>query len=353
MVKDFIANKILLNDKLINFIKKILLYDKKQVLSKIIEDDIIYRAALNNNYFVSKAIEDDKFKSLNDFLNYWKLFRNIVAEDRDKYFNLKIVINRLAKKSKIKDILLDLMCERNKVFLYKGVLKYPDRASLWILINEILINEDYFFKTNTDTPKILDCGTHFGLALYYFKSIYPNARIIGFEPILKLREMAIDNIKENGYFDVEVLPYALSDENKVASFIVSKTDSMAGSLTERRRIAGDEVFEIKVQCRKISGFLKEPIHFLKLDIEGSEDLVLEESKEFLSNVQHIFCEYHHGNGLEADRLGNILTLLDESGFDVQIGKSFYFQHHTNRRPMVFVDKPYSVSIWAKNRNWKY
>ena len=128
---------------------------------------------------------------------------------------------------------------------------------------------------------------------------------------------------------------------------------MAGSLTERRRIVGDNVSEIEVRCRKLSEFLQEPIHFLKLDIEGSEDVVLAEAGELLKNVQHVFCEYHHGAGLNTDRLGRILLLLDENGFDVQVGKSFSSQRGTERRPMSFVGRPYSGGIWAKNKSWKY
>ena len=47
----------------------------------------------------------------------------------------------------------------------------------------------------------------------------------------------------------------------------SESDSMAGSLTERRRESGDYCAEIPVECRRLSPYLEEPVHFLKLDIE--------------------------------------------------------------------------------------
>ena len=82
-------------------------------------------------------------------------------------------------------------------------------------------------------------------------------------------------------------------------------------------------------------------------------MVLAEAEARLGNVQHIFCEYHHGNGLPTDRLVKILSLLDRVGFDAQVGKALDFQRRSLQRPMSFVGEAYSAVIWAENRNWKY
>ena len=108
------------------------------------------------------------------------------------------------------------------------------------------------------------------MAIYYFKSLYPKAKITGFEPVPHIRELALENIQQNNYADVEILPYALSDTEEKKTFFISKTYSMAGSLTTRRRHFHDEVTEIPVECRRLSPYLQEPIHFLKLDVEGAE-----------------------------------------------------------------------------------
>ena len=283
----------------------------------------------------------------------WNTLSPVFQKDREDIAKeyLATMIG-LRDENDVVERLLDAMCERDRVFLANGVMRFSDRYSLRILINEILVNEDYYFETDTDSPRILDCGTHFGLAIYYFKSFYPQARITGFEPIPELRELALENVRTNGYGDVEILPFALSERNEKVVFVVSNTSSMAGSLTDKRRIAGDDVREIEVECRKLSDYLREPVHFLKLDIEGSEDVVLSEAEPFLGNVQHIFCEYHHGNGLGTDRLMKILHVLDRAGFDVQVGKAFDFERRSVKRPMTFVGEPYSAAIWAKNRVWK-
>jgi hypothetical protein len=124
---------------------------------------------------------------------------------------------------------------------------------------------------------------------------------------------------------------------------------MAGSLTRRRIEAGDEVKSISVPCVPLSRFLDEPVDFLKLDIEGSEDEVLSEACDKLRNVRAMCVEYHHAFGLATDRLSGILRLLDAQGFDTHVGKSFSYQQMTHQRPLTHATLPYTANIWAVRR----
>ena len=73
---------------------------------------------------------------------------------------------------------------------------------------------------------------------------------------------------------------------------------------------------------------------------------------FLPNVQHLFCEYHHDAGHGENRLAGILILLENAGFQIHLAKSFAYQSLTGHHPMKYVESPYSLEIWAKNRNWR-
>ena len=251
----------------------------------------------------------------------------------------------------VPNAVLDLVCDGDEVLLRNGSMRFLDRESLWVTLHEILVNEEYYFETDNRAPRILDCGAHFGLATYYWKSLYPEARITSFEPVDFLCKLAQENVKKNNFSATEVLPFALSDTQGKETFYISREDSMAGSLTSRRKDAGDGVSELSVECRLLSEYLDEPVHFLKLDIEGSEDRVLREAESKLENVQHIFCEYHHGHGLATNRLAEILTLLDQKGFDVHVAKSSEYQKLTSERAMTYADRAYSAVLFAKNRNW--
>lgn len=301
----------------------------------------------NVDYFsIYKKHKNLSTKANNSKTDLPKLEKDVLIN----FFNDEVTDN--IKDNYSQSLILDRLCKKNKIQLLHGIMEYNDSNALITLIHEILINEDYYFETNTDTPYILDCGTNFGLAIYYFKNLYPKANIMGFEPVPELRELALKNIKRNDYQDVKILPFALSDTDKISTFYLSKTSSMAASLTKRRKNSGDKVEKIKVICHKLSRYLQKPIHFLKLDIEGSESEVIASSEHLLSNVQYIFCEYHHGNGLNPNRLVTILNVLERTGFDVHISKSHNSYKLTKNRPMRFVTNAYSAIIWAKNKKWK-
>ena len=133
---------------------------------------------------------------------------------------------------------------------------------------------------------------------------------------------------------------------------MSNNSSQAGSLTDRRTYFKDSIDEFEVPCRKLSEFINSPINYLKLDIEGSEDIVMEEIKGHLFNIQFIFIEYHHGAGLSTDRLTKILNILDNHGFEYHISKSIAYNNATAYRPLEFSSDPYSALIFAKNNRWQ-
>ncbi|OPZ10581.1 MAG: 2-O-methyltransferase NoeI [candidate division BRC1 bacterium ADurb.BinA364] len=232
-----------------------------------------------------------------------------------------------------------------------GRLEYFDDDSLWICLKELLLNEDYYFESAAEAPRVLDCGAYFGLAVHYFKRLHPRCRVTAFEPNPRVLEVLRANVARNGYADVEILPYAIAGRDGKAAFRISERFSMAGSLTERRINAGDEVRTVEVECRRLSRYLAEPVDFLKLDIEGSEDEALAEAAPLLGNVRFLFCEYHHASGMPTDRLSRILRVLDKANFDYHVGKSATYAESTARRPMAAVEKPYSAVIWAANKNW--
>lgn len=292
-----------------------------------------------------------KLKALAEFDDAWARLMPFAAPGTDlaqRAADARATVNDV---SEVPAAILELLCEGDRIHLPGATLEVPDRRSLWVVLHEILLEEEYYFETRAAAPRILDCGSHFGLAIYYFKRLYPESRITAFEPLPRLREMAQRNIDVNNLRGVELLPYALNNLDGQTTFHISESDSMAGSLTERRRETGDHVVPLTVECRKLSAWLDEPVHFLKLDIEGSEDVVLEEVASKLQNVQHIFCEYHHGAGLDSTRLPKILNILNDAGFDTHMGKSHSYQQATHMRPMKHVSRPYSLVIWAKNRNW--
>ena len=145
-------------------------------------------------------------------------------------------------------------------------------------------------------------------------------------------DLARENVASNGWEDVEILPFALAAAAGRATFHRSRSWSMAGSLSCHRAEMGDALDPIEVECVPLSDYLQGSVDFLKLDIEGAEDAVLEEAASMLGNVRNLFCEFHEGPGFARGRLAKILGILDTAGFDVQLGKSHNYQETSRVRP---------------------
>jgi hypothetical protein len=61
-------------------------------------------------------------------------------------------------------------------------VRFLDYEALSYLYNEIFIDNSYYFAAENETPYIIDCGSNIGMSILYFKTLYPNSRILAFEP---------------------------------------------------------------------------------------------------------------------------------------------------------------------------
>lgn len=260
-------------------------------------------------------------------------------------------VDGLDKLSGLRKVFFDTVCADGGLPLRKGHFRLPDDHSFWPQLHEIFLNEDYAFTAASEAPRIIDAGMHMGLATYYFKSRYPEAKIIGFEPSPVLRAIAEENVRRCNFNDVTIEPYALFRRDESLEFHVDAADTMAGSLLPSHHAEDVHGEQVEVQGRRLSPYLSEPVDYLKLDIEGAEGGVLEECRGILGNVNHIFIEYHEGHSRDENSLPAILGILEDAGFDYEVSKSHGYQLLTGQSPMLHVGKPYSAIIWAKNRAW--
>ncbi|MFN4006062.1 MAG: FkbM family methyltransferase [Chitinophagaceae bacterium] len=174
---------------------------------------------------------------------------------------------------------------------------------------ELFQDEIYHFTTAESQPFIIDCGAHIGMSVVYFKLRYPNAKVIAFEPDKANRLLLEKNIALNKLSDVKVIPAAVWKENTTLRF-----SAVAG---QGSKIDLHATNTIEVKAERLHNYLQQPIDFLKIDIEGAEDVVLADCQDQLHMVQNIFVEYH-GTVHETSKLIGILALLEKAGFSVYI-----------------------------------
>ena len=189
-----------------------------------------------------------------------------------------------------------------------------DYKTLFYLIKEIFLRQEYFFETEKLSPLIIDCGSNMGIAVLYFKVIYPEARIIAFEPSEVPFDLLRRNVQSFKHGDITIHNLAVSDQKGTIPFYYEEHNptSLRGSVCKER--ASSKRGE--VEAVRLSDYINEPVDFLKIDVEGAEhalvkDLVLQ-NKLYL--ISQFVMEYHHHITENDDKLSGMLRILEEHGF---------------------------------------
>jgi FkbM family methyltransferase len=208
---------------------------------------------------------------------------------------------------------------KTSTIVYDHLIELSDPYWFLHTFDEIIHNEIYKFKVADNKPKIIDCGANIGLSIIYFKYLYPEARITGFEPDPDIFEMLKRNLQSCDHADINLYNCAVWSKNTTLSF---QPDGSVGG-----RVVNDSSKKsvIKVEAVRLRDFLDEPLDFLKIDIEGSEYQVLRDCGDRLNNIQNLFVEYH-GGVHDSHDLHDVLRIISSAGFRYHIKESWPINH---------------------------
>lgn len=196
-----------------------------------------------------------------------------------------------------------------EIEFYGNKFQYVDYASFLSTKKELFEENIYEFKSEKQIPFIIDCGANIGLSILFFKKLYPNSRILAFEPDRKLYDAIIENVNTYNLQNIELINKALWDEITTLKFYSEGADG--GRIENISEFEENKIIEIATD--KLSNYINEEIDFLKIDIEGAETKVLKECKDKLHLVKNIFIEYH--SFIDSKQtLDEILYILTNSGF---------------------------------------
>ena len=193
----------------------------------------------------------------------------------------------------------------------------------WFLhsVQEIFIDEVYKFAAQRADPTIIDCGANIGLSAIYFKSHWPAARVVAFEPDPSVFDLLQKNMKERKLANIDARNVAAWIDGSTLKF--EADGALGGRLSDA---APDGRTRIEVQGVRLRDLLDSPIDFLKIDIEGAEYPVLKDCRDRLHNVANLFVEYHAAAG-EPQRLDEILSWLSDAGFRYYMSEAAQLQPH--------------------------
>jgi FkbM family methyltransferase len=199
---------------------------------------------------------------------------------------------------------------RGSIRLLEYDIEYVDLLSLCPQWNDLFVRNSLKVRLDEPSPRILDCGANIGLASLYFKRQYPRARITAFEADPDIHSVLERNLRVNGCGDVEVVHAAVWTGGGTIGFRCEGGDS--GAVEEH---SGDQAGPgTRVPAVRLRDVLaKGEVSVLKLDIEGSEELVLRDCAGVLGSVKVLLLDIHEFDPLRR-ATPMVFEILAKAGF---------------------------------------
>jgi FkbM family methyltransferase len=154
------------------------------------------------------------------------------------------------------------------------------------------------------------------MSVIYFKSLYPDARIVAFEADPYIFSFLEKNIQSYNFKDVTLNNKAVWNTNdEVLSFLAE--GGAGGRLQEK----SDQFKFVDIKTARLKDYLTQKVDFLKIDIEGAEYKVLADCADSLKLVKNLFIEYH-SMANDPQNLHLILQIVHDAGFRYHIKEAY-------------------------------
>ena len=202
-------------------------------------------------------------------------------------------------------------------------MRYLEAEWMRFLYREVFAEREYWFSTDNPRPVILDCGSNIGMAILFFKALYPHARITAFEPAPWACAAIEETIRANDLRDVSLHNAALAEsDGTLELYHDPKHPGSAVMSVFQDRMPGEAV---RVPAVRLSSYVKGPVDFLKLDVEGSELAVLRDlvASEAIAQIDQMVIEFHHHMSPQIDNMSECLAILERHGFGYQLTAQVY------------------------------
>jgi FkbM family methyltransferase len=257
------------------------------------------------------------FSSLYAFVT--RLFGNVAVLLQRNDINAKEKLRVLFAYYRL--LLLHRSSAKNVSFL-KYTITTPALKNTLNTIQGIFVSGVYTFDTQSDSPRIIDCGGNIGIATLFFKRRYPNARITVFEP----GSTAFQALKKNTTTlrNIYCIQAAVGSHEGTIQFWEAPgwttQSTTVKHVYEKKREKLHRFVKKDVPVVKLSRYVHEPIDLLKLDIEGSEGVVISELAQAnkLQHVREIIFEYHYNTLNTENNFVDIVRTLEQHKYKLMI-----------------------------------
>lgn len=219
------------------------------------------------------------------------------------------------------------LCEKDKILFKNFFITYSNRESAEQAVHELTSHAAYAFTSEKEQPFIIDVGSGIGISTLYFKSIFPQAKILCFEPDPSAFALLGKNIFNNHIDGVDTINYAVSKEAGKAQFFGKFSgdapDNSRNSIIEAWGCQYKENESIEVNSVKLSTYVNTSVDMLKLDVGGCEQQILEEleTEKKLPLIREIAIEMHQAHKIKhINSIPKIYSILRKNNFEVMIAE---------------------------------
>ena len=303
-----------------------------------------------NDYQVEIEYLNNKFKNVSlRFLNAKNEIRkrNFFIHDKKLLENKEIICEEIFENLiDVDDDLLILdndLCgnkiEAVDIELGNKAMKFfhrPDSVGDSGVIKQIFIEKQYeydwlfqgkkvreiyeFSKKNKTKPLIIDAGANIGASALWFNHRFPESSIICIEPERNNCEILRKNCSGK---DIYLFEGALSNEAKVAFL----NDPGEGDWGYRVDTNGDYPVACIGMSNLLDFFQKEkytPL-ILKVDVEGSENLIFEDPESWIEKIPLVIVELHDWMLPQKNTSRNIMRAFSQYDFEIITrGENIFF-----------------------------
>lgn len=225
--------------------------------------------------------------------------------------------------------------------LFNNNLFFYSAPELLHGFKEIFIDKIYK-QPLVENPYIIDCGANIGMSVIYMKQQFPQAEIIAFEPDETNFSLLNKNINSFGYSNVLLYKEAIWNENTTLQF---SNESSMGSKIEIDTTSNT----IAVKAVRLKDFLNRQVDFLKIDIEGAENVVLTDIADNLHFVKNMFLEYH-GTFDQNKELVKMINIISNAGFNFYVKEAasiYETPFYRTRNPYTSYDVQLNIFCFRK------
>lgn len=203
-------------------------------------------------------------------------------------------------------------------------MRFTNYLEFLLLFIEMFGIQEYRLHIRKKRPRIVDCGSGWGMSVLYFKYFYPDASITAVEANKNTIALLRENVRRNNIRDVAIrTAFVCGRGGQHPFYTYKKFEGWSVSDTGARDFVRTHTgfIETRVPSLALSALLRRGADVIKLDIEGMEGEAIESARKELRKVSEVVIEHHPIMNRKNNTSEQICKVLKNAGMRVSVANT--------------------------------